>query len=401
VQQLVAYLEEHSACDRVSEAGSARRRVETVKDVDLIATSEDPLALLAHFVAFPRVAEIAAHGDTKATIVSQDGISADLRVVPPECYGNLLQHFTGSKAHNVALREEAVRKGLSVSEWGIEDGTGKTRTMETEAEVYAALGYASIPPELRENTGELEAARTDSLPALVDSLRGDLHMHTTFSDGKASLEEMVRAAKARGLKYVAICDHARRLRDGRLDEQVEEIAAVNEGVSGIRVLSGVEVDIRADGSLDMPDDVLAERDWVVASIHSGFQDDPKKLTNRVLAAIAHPQVDCVGHPTGRKLRRRPPYELDLDAVFAAAVENQTALEINGQPDRLDLRDAHARAAAAAGVMIVCNSDAHSTGALAYSEFALMQARRAWLRNENVLNTRSWLDITRWQKRRPQ
>ncbi len=392
VERLIAHLATHSACERVSEAGSTRRRTETVKDVDLIATSNDSTALLDHFVAFPSVAKVTAHGETKATFVSQDGIAADLRVVSPECYGNLLQHFTGSKAHNVALREEAVRQGLSVSEWGIEDADGSVTTMETEEEVYAALGYAWISPELRENAGELELARRGELPALVDSIRGDLHMHTTWSDGRASVEEMAVAAKAQGLKYIAICDHARRLRDGRLAEQVAEIVAANDRVSGLRVLSGVEVDIRADGSLDMPSELLAERDWVVASVHSGFQDSREKLTTRIVAAIEHPSVDCIGHPTGRKLRQRAPYDLDLDAIFAAAAATGTALEINGQPDRLDLRDVHARAAAAAGVKIVCNSDAHSTRALAYADFAVMQARRAWLTDEQVLNAGSWREV---------
>lgn len=394
VARLIEHLMAHPACDRVSEAGSTRRRTETVKDVDLIATSADAPALLAHYVTFESTAKVTAHGETKATLISQDGISADLRVVPPACYGNLLQHFTGSKAHNVALREDAVRRGLSVSEWGIEDATGNVSTMETEEEVYAALGYAWIPPELRENNGELERARAGELPALVDRLRGDLHMHTTWSDGRASLEDMALAATERGLSYIAICDHARRLREGRLEQQVEDIVAANERIPALRVLSGVEVDIRADGSLDMPDEVLEERDWVVASIHSGFQDSRGKLTSRVLAAIEHPLVDCIGHLTGRKLRRRAPYDLDLDAIFSAAAASGTALEINGQPDRLDLRDVHARAAAEGGVTIVCNSDAHSTQALAYADFALMQARRAWLTQDDVLNAHTWREFTR-------
>jgi len=399
VEQLVGHLQAHPACERVSEAGSVRRRMETVKDVDLIATSDDATALLEHYVGFPNAAEVTAHGETKATIISQDGISADLRVVPPACYGNLLQHFSGSAAHNVALRETAVRDGFSVSEWGIETADGETLTMESEEEVYAALGYAWIPPELRENTGELAAARDAHLPELVESVRGDLHMHTTWSDGRLSVEEMALAAKARGLTYIAICDHSPRLRDGRLDAQAAEIEAVNERIPRMRVLSGVEVDIRGDGSLDMADEQLAERDWVVASIHSGFQDSGERLTARLLAAIENPLVDCIAHPTGRRLRSRAPYELDLDAVFAAAASTGTALEINGQPDRLDLRDTHARAAAEAGVTIVCNSDAHSFGALAYSDFALMQARRAWLTADDVLNAAGWRDVQRWQKGR--
>ena len=399
VEQLVAHLQAHAACARVSLAGSVRRRAETVKDVDLIATSDDAAALLEHYVNFPNAAEVTAHGETKATIVSQDGISADLRVVPPACYGNLLQHFTGSASHNVALREAAVKEGFSVSEWGIEREGGETLTMESEEEVYAALGYSWIPPELRENGDELAAAREGCLPTLVDAVRGDLHMHTTWSDGRLSVEEMALAARARGLAYIAICDHSPRLRNGRLEEQAAEIASVSERIPRLRVLSGVEVDIRSNGTLDMSDEQLAGRDWVVASIHSGFQDSSERLTKRILAAIENPLVDCIAHPTGRRLRSRPPYELDLAAVFAAAAASGTALEINGQPDRLDLRDAHARAAAEAGVAIACNSDAHSLAALAYSDFALMQARRAWLTADDVLNAKGWREVERWRKRR--
>ncbi|MEZ5100450.1 MAG: DNA polymerase/3'-5' exonuclease PolX [Thermoleophilia bacterium] len=400
VEAVVAELRAHPACDRVSEAGSVRRRCETVKDVDVIATSSDAAALIEHFATLPFVADVVARGDTKVTVVGQDGLQVDLRVVPPACYGNLLQHFTGSKAHNVALREEAVRRGLSISEWGVKvEETGETVTHEREDELYAFLGYAWIPPELREGAGELEAARAGGLPALVapGDLRGDLHCHTTWSDGKATLEEMALAALARGYEYLAICDHAKRLKDGRLERQAEAIAELNARLDGLTVLSGVEVDIRADGSLDLPDDQLAACDWVVASVHAGFRDGRDALTARLLAAIEHPHVDCIGHLTGRKINTRPPYELDLDAVFARAAETGTVLEINGQPDRLDLRDAHARAAAAAGVRIVCTSDGHSTAALDYADLAVAQARRAWLRREDVLNTLPWADLARRRK----
>ncbi len=401
VTELVEGLQRYPASDRVSEAGSVRRRAETVRDADVIATSANPQALIDHFVVLPWVAEILARGDTKASVVTHDGLQIDLRVVPPENYGNLLQHFTGSKAHNVALREEAVRQGLSVSEWGVQvTETGETATMETEEELYEYLGYAWIPPELRENGGELEAARLDELPTLIEAgdVRGDLHLHTDWSDGKATLEEMALAAKARGLRYIAVCDHARRLRDGRIDEQAEALTALDERISGLRVLSGVEVDIRADGSLDMSDKDLEARDWVVASIHSGFDDGREKLTRRILAAIDHPSVDCIGHLTGRKLGRRAPYDVDLEAVFERAALTDTCLEINGQPDRLDLRDVHARAAAAAGVSILVSSDAHSVGALAYSRLAVSQARRAWLAPANVMNTRPWRDVQRLRSR---
>lgn len=390
VEEAVEELRAHPAADRVSEAGSVRRRVETVKDVDIIATAHEPAELTAFFVGRPWVAEVLAHGDTKATVVSREGIPFDLRVVPPPCYGNLLQHFTGSREHNIALREDAVRRGLSVSEYGVEQvDTGETRVHATEEELYAALGYAWIPPELRENTGELEAARSGTLPTLVErgDVRGDLHTHTDWSDGRATLEEMVAGARALGHRYLAVCDHARRLRDGRLEEQAAQIAALNATLDGFRVLSGVEVDIRADGSLDLDDEQLAARDWVVASLHSGFSDSRDRATGRMLAAIEHPSVDCIGHPTGRLIGRRDPVDLDIEAVVARAAETGTCLELNGQPDRLDLRDAHARLAAEAGVPLVVSSDAHSVAGLHAIDLAVSQARRGWVTRGSVVNTR--------------
>jgi DNA polymerase (family 10) len=401
VRALVEELAAHPACERVSEAGSVRRRAETSRDVDLIATSPDPAALIEAFVTHPRVAEVAAHGPTKATVVSYDGFRFDLRVVPPESYGNLLQHFTGSKDHNVALREGAVRQGLSVSEYGIQETeSGETFTAANESEVYERLGYAWIPPELRENRGELEAARTGMLPELVElaDLKGDLHMHTTWSDGRATLDEMVAAAQGEGRRYVAICDHARRLRGELLGQQAEAIAAVNEAVDGIQVLRGIEVDIRRDGSLDLDDESLAGLDWVMASIHSGFDGSRDELTRRLVSAMENPNVDCIGHPTGRKLNKRTPYELDLDAVFAAAVETGTFLEINAQPDRLDLRDSHARAAVQAGVKIVVSTDAHRLHELANLELGVFQARRGWLTKTDVVNTRTWAQVRKLMKR---
>ncbi len=334
-------------------------------------------------------------------MVSHEGFRFDLRVVPPECYGNLLQHFTGSKDHNVALREDAVRRGLSVSEYGVLDvESGETFQAADEEAVYAHLGYAWIPPELRENRGELEAARDGGLPRLVElaDLLGDLHMHTDWSDGRGTLEEMVLAAKERGHRYVAICDHARRLRDGRLEAQSEAIAELDGRVSGIRILSGIEVDIRADGSLDMDDDALAGRDWVMASIHSGFDGTRERLTERLVAAMEHPHVDCIGHPTGRKINRRPPYELDFERVCEVAVATGTFLEINAQPDRLDLTDTLARAAAEAGVRIVVSTDAHRLDELDNLELGVAQARRGWLTADRVLNTRSWADVRKLMKK---
>ena len=384
--------------DKVSEAGSVRRRRETFRDLDLIATSSDPAALTAHFVSLPFVVEVVAHGDTKATVISTDGLRFDLRVVPPESYGNLLQHFTGSKDHNVALRERAVKDGLSVSEYSITVvETGEELRYATEAEVYARLGYEWIPPELRENTGELEAARRNELPKLVEQreIRGDLHLHSDWSDGRATLEEMALAATARGYAYIAITDHSYRLHEGRLAAQDEEVARLNELLAPFQILRGVEVNIRADGSLDLTDEELASRDWVIASLHTSFDRSP---TERVLAAMMSPHVDCIGHLTARKLNKRPPADVDVERVLAGALETGTFLELNGQPDRLDLRDAHARAAGEAGVPVLVSSDAHRPHALSYLDLALSQARRAWLTRAQVLNTRTWPQIQKMMKR---
>jgi DNA polymerase (family 10) len=401
VEAAVSAVREHPATDRASAAGSVRRRCETVRDLDIIATASDPPALTAHFVSLSWIAEVVAHGGTKATVVSHDGLRFDLRVVPPESFGSLLQHFTGSKEHNVALREEAVRRGLSVSEYGVENTeTGDVFHAASEDEFYEHLGYAWIPPELRENRGELEAARDGALPTLIEprDLRGDLHMHTDWSDGRATLAEMVDAARALGRRYVAICDHAKRLKDGRLERQAEEIAELDARVDGIQILSGVEVDIRADGDLDLGDEALVARDWVMASIHSGFDQPRDRLTKRMIAAMENPNVDCIGHPTGRKLNRRDAYDVDFEAVLAAAVDTGTFFEINSQPDRLDLTDTHARAAAEAGVRLVISTDAHRLHELAYLELGVSQARRGWVTAAQVLNARPWRDVRKLMKR---
>jgi DNA polymerase (family 10) len=393
-------LGESPLVDKISEAGSVRRRRETFRDLDLIATSKDPAALTDLFTRSRWVVEVAAKGDTKATVVSNDGLRFDLRVVPPESYGNLLQHFTGSKDHNVALRERAVKQGLSVSEYSITVvETGEELKYASEEKVYERLGYQWIPPELRENTGELEAARKGELPKLVGEgeVKGDLHLHSTWSDGKASLEEMALGAIARGYEYIAITDHSQRLRDGRMAAQDAEVAALNERLAPFRIMRGVEVNIRADGSIDLTEEELATRDWVVASLHTSFDKNP---TERVLAAMESPYVDCIGHPTTRKINKRPAAELDIGRVIVKALETGTFLEINGQPDRLDLRDTNARAAGEAGLKLLVSSDGHSVAALSYLDLAVSQARRAWLAKEQVLNTRSWAQLAKLRKRRP-
>ena len=327
-------------------------------------------------------------GTTKATVVGHQGLRFDLRVVPPECFGNVLQHFTGSKDHNVALREDAQRRGLSISEYGVTTvETGEVVTHATEEELYEYLGYAWIPPELRESDGELKAARDRALPELVQlsDLRGEMHCHSNWSsDGKNSIEEMALESKRRGYKYLCLTDHSHYLRETRLEAQWKEIAAVNARVKPFRILRGIEVNIRADGSLDVDDDVLAQLDWVVASVHTAFDRSP---TERILGAIDNPHVDCIGHLTGRRILTRPGADVDIERIVERAAETRTALEINAQPDRLDMRDTHARLAGEAGVLIPITTDAHSTSALGHAELGVGLARRAWLTKEQVLNTR--------------
>ncbi len=400
LRAVVQVLREHPASVEVSLAGSARRMRETVRDLDIIATATDPQALVDDFCALSWVVDVAAKGPTKATVVSHDGLRFDLRVVPPESYGNLLQHFTGSKSHNVALREDAVRRGFSVSEYSVTVvETGEEHRFAREEDVYRFLGYDWIPPELREDGGELAAARTGALPELVaeTDVRGDLHTHTTWSDGKDTLEAMVEAAIARGYAYYAICDHSQRLRGDLLHRQSEQIDALNELVKPFRILKGIEVNIRPDGTLDVSDEELAARDWVVASVHSRFDHDP---TDRVCAAMESPFVDCIGHVTNRKIGKRPPSPIDIDRIVEKALETGTFLEIDSQPDRLDLSDVHARAAREAGVKVAIDSDAHEVGALDFVELGVGQARRAWMTKDDVLNTRTWAQIQKLRKRRP-
>jgi DNA polymerase (family X) len=400
VQAVVAALREHPAAVHVSEAGSARRRKETFRDLDIIATATDPAELTAYFTQLPWVAEVVAHGETKATVISNDGLRFDLRVVPPESYGNLLQHFTGSKDHNVALREDAVRRGLSISEYGVATvETGDVFKTEDEDALYEYLGYQPIPPELREASGELEAARKRELPVLVElsDLRGDLHTHTHWSsDGKSTLEEMIVAALARGYEYYGITDHSHYLRDGRLARQLEEIEAMRGRYPELRILAGIEANIRSNGEVDVAENELAMLDWVVASVHNAPENRP---TERVLEAMENPYVDCIGHLTGRRIGTRGPRDVDVERVVEKALEVGCFLEINGQPDRLDLRDVHARAAKEAGLKLVLNSDGHQVAAQGYVELGIGQARRGWLTRDDVLNTRPWNQVEKLRRKR--
>jgi DNA polymerase (family X) len=401
VQAVVSVLRDHPAAVAVSEAGSVRRLKETFKDLDIIATATDPAELTAYFTQLPWVVDVVAHGDTKATVVSNEGLRFDLRVVPPESFGNLLQHFTGSKDHNVAMREDAVRRGFSISEYGVTTvETGEVFFSESEDSVYEFLGYQPIPPELRENCGELDAARRRELPVLVElgDVRGDMHTHSHWSaDGKNTLEQMVEAAAARGYEYYAITDHSHYLRDGRLAAQLTEIEKLRALHPKLRILAGVEANIRSNGEVDVPEEELALLDWVVASVHNAPENRP---TERVLEAMDNPYVDCIGHLTGRRIRSRGPRDVDVERVVEKALEVGCFLEINGQPDRLDLRDVHARAAKEAGLKLVINSDAHEVASQRYVELGVGQARRGWLTKDDVVNTRTWKQLDKIRRKRP-
>ena len=406
-EELARTLREHPAADRVEVAGSARRWAETCKDIDLIATAEEPQALAEHLVASPLIAAAGKPGPNGVRAQTQNGISVDLRIVAPQAFGNLLQHFTGSQAHNVQLREDAVARGLSVSEHGItEVESGDVELCAGEEAVYERLGYAYIEPELREGRGELKAAREGKLPELVtlDDVNGDLHSHTTLSDGRNTLEEMAEAGRERGYAYMAITDHSAshgfgdHVTEERLWERIDEIADWNKGKRGFRLLAGSEVNIGLDGSLDYSEDVLVALDWVVASVHTSFAISEKEMTARVLAAIENPYVDCIGHLTGRLIGRREPYGIDIEAVAEAAARNGTMIEINGNPNRRDLSEHHARLASEAGVTIALNTDAHGVDTLNNMSYAVATARRAWLGPKDIANTRGWADFKKLIKR---
>jgi DNA polymerase (family 10) len=405
-EQIAGALSGHPAAHRVELAGSLRRRADAVKDLDVIATASDPAALAATLGELSIVESVQSAGDAGARVSTHSGMRVDLKVVEPDQFGNVLQHFTGSKAHNVALREAAVRRGLHVSEYGIlDDATGETLRCDTEEAVYERLGLPWIPPELREGRGELEAAAAGTLPDLIElsDLRGDLHSHTTLSDGRGTLEQMVDAARRRGLEYLAITDHSashgfgNHVPPDELARQIERVRALNEGLEGFDVLIGTETNILPDGSLDYDDDLLAQLDWVVASVHTAFNMTRENMTARMITAAEHPIVDVIGHPTGRKIETRAPYAIDVERLIEACARTGTMLEINAAPDRRDLDDVHARAAAAAGVRIVIDSDAHSPRNLELIQYGIHTARRAWLTAEQVVNTRPWAEVAKLRK----
>jgi DNA polymerase (family 10) len=405
-EELVATLREHQASDRIELAGSARRMTDSVKDLDVIATATDPLGLAQAAAGLNLVESAQKPGEAGVRLRTHTGLQVDLRIVAPDQFGNLLQHLTGSKQHNMALRDAAVRRGLHVSEYGIlDDNASETHRCATEDEVYALLGLEYIEPELRENRGELEAAAAGGLPELIsrEDLRGDLHCHTTASDGTASIEEMATAARDAGYQYLAITDHSASFGFGdevspqRLLEQIEQIRSTE--IDGIELLAGSEVNILPDGSLDYDDDLLAQLDWVVASVHTSFRMAPEAMTARIVRAIEHPLVDVIGHPSGRKIEHRPPYEYDLEQVIDAAARTGTMLEINANPDRRDLNDIQARAAAAAGVKLVISTDAHRPATFTrVPRYGIATARRAWLTAADVANTRPWVELDAMRKR---
>jgi DNA polymerase (family 10) len=390
---LVVYLMQHAPGVEVEAVGSVRRGMDTCGDLDILASGADR-SLTDAFVAYPGVERVLGHGDTKASILLQGGFQADLRCVNAAERGAALQYFTGSKAHNIALRDMALERGWKLNEYGLFDPNDRAIAGTTEESIYSALGLAWIPPELRENRGELEAAASGALPSLIErsDLRGDLHMHTTESDGRESLETMVRAAHERGLEYVAITDHSKSLAMANGQDETRTLAnaarirALSKTLRGFTVLAGVECDILPDGSMDLSDDCLAALDIVVASVHSALQQDEADMTKRVIKAIEHPSVDIIGHLTGRMLLRREAARVSIEKVIDAAKANGVAMEINSQPHRLDLCDSHARLARDRGVKLVINTDAHEIHALGYARWGVLTARRAWLAREDVLNT---------------
>lgn len=393
-QEVLSALEDGCrAVQRATAAGSLRRMKATIGDIDLLVASAEPEAVMEAFVNLPQVAEVSLRGPTKTSVILDNGLQVDLRVLPPERYGSLLQYFTGSKAHNVALRGLAQSQGLSLSEYGFKRGQAEIICAEEE-EVYRTLGLPWIPPELREDWGEIEAAQGGTLPRLVElaDIQGDLHIHTDWSDGAVSLAQMAEAARARGYRYAVISDHSRGLGVAggltveRLRAQRAEIERLNQRFSAFRLLQGVEVEIRADGSLDFPDEVLAELDVVIASLHSGLRQERERITARLISAMRNPHVDIIGHPLGRIIGQREESAVDMDAVLETAAATGTIMEVNAIPARLDLDDVHIRRAVTMGVKLAINSDAHNGEGLAVMAYGVATARRGWAEAKDVVNT---------------
>jgi DNA polymerase (family 10) len=412
--KLAAHLAGLPGVEKITPAGSLRRGRETVGDLDILVTgqccinAEQREAVIENIVRFPGIRDVIGQGENKVSFRLRSGMQVDVRLLPPESFGAAMQYFTGSKSHNVALRQRALKMGYTLSEYGLDElplnagnagadegsAQGKRVAGKTEEEIYSRLKLDYVPPELRENCGEIEAAAEHRLPQLVavDDLQGDVHMHTVETDGKCTIEEMAEAARARGYEYMAITDHSKNLAfangldDERALKHIEKIRKADEQIKGIRIFAGIEVDILADGDLDLSDCVLKEMDLVIASVHSAFNQDAPKMTDRLLRAVNNPYVSIVGHPTGRILLRRDAYLFDMEKVLNTAAQNKVAMELNAYPDRLDLNDRHLRMAKERGVKVVINTDAHHTSHMEKIRYGVLQARRAWLTSADVLNT---------------
>jgi len=399
--KLTTYLDQYPGIDKITSAGSLRRGRETVGDLDILVTgsactSEEGRQKAISYVAkYPPLMDVIASGDNKISFHLRSGMQVDVRLLPPESFGAAMQYFTGSKAHNVALRQRALKMGYTLNEYSLATLEGGSPVAgKTEEEIYAKLNLDYIPPEMRENLGEIDLAKDHSLPALITQahLRGDVHMHTVETDGRNTIEEMAEAAKARGYQYLAITDHSKNLAfangldDARAVAHIAKIRAAGKQIEGITIFAGIEVDILTDGDLDLPDDVLAQMDIVIASVHSVFNQEPAKMTDRLLKAVENPNTSIIGHPTGRIQLRREGYAFDMHAVLAAAAKHKVAMELNSYPDRLDLNDVHLRQAKQHGVKIVINTDSHHTSHMEKIRYGILQARRAWLTQADVLNT---------------
>ncbi|PIY86280.1 MAG: DNA polymerase III [Nitrospirae bacterium CG_4_10_14_0_8_um_filter_41_23] len=397
-KDILQHLKNKAPVKNLSIAGSIRRWKDTIKDIDVLATSQDPKAVMNAFVHLPHVKDILMHGPTKSSVIIHEGLQVDLRVVEENSFGAALAYFTGSKAHNIRLREMAVKSGLKINEYGIfREKDEKKLGGEKEEDIYRILGLPYIPPELREDSGEIEAAIEGRLPKLVElrDIKGDLHVHSKWSDGSHDFEELIDEAKKRGYEYIAITDHskglgiARGLSAERLMEEKKEIDAINKRLKGFRLIVGTEVDIRSSGEIDFPDEILKKMDIVVASIHSGFRQDKEQITKRLVSAIRNPYVSIIAHPTGRLIGERDPYDVDMNEVFKVAKETGTAIEINAYPLRLDLSDIYVKIAREMGVRVVISTDTHVANQFDYMGYGVSIARRGWLEKKDVLNTLSY------------
>lgn len=405
-EEIVKSLKSCKEVQKISIAGSARRMKETIGDMDILVTSKAPEKVVEFFANMPNVSDVLAKGPTKSSVRLKEGLQADLRVLNDNIFGAALLYFTGSKEHNILLRRIAIEKGLKLSEYGLFDKkSNKLAAGRTEREVYKKLGMGYIEPEMREDEGEIEMAQHNLLPKLVNynDVKGDLQMHTKWSDGSNTIEEMAEAAKKLGCRYICITDHtgklaiANALDEKRMIEQRKEIEKVNKGVKGITLLQGAEVNIKDDGTLDMPDRILKEIGIVVASIHSGFKNPKEKITKRMIKAMENENVDIIAHPTGRLITKREGYEIDLDDVFDAAKKTGTVMEVNSYPERMDLRDVHVRAAVKAGVKLAISTDAHNTDQLHFMKLGIGTARRGWAARNDIINTRSLKDMIKMLK----